>query len=170
MTIVAPADGDLLDPDWAADITDAVNDHETRLDALEVGWTTYVPTLTNLTKGNGTITAAYRRRWGNTADVRFKFTLGTTSAVGTAPEVSLPTGMEFASYYSDNIDMLGTVALNDTGTATRGGFIRPDYAGSAIIISSYTTAGVLQNVSSTLPHVWAATDVIAFLALSIELA
>jgi len=33
--IVALAEGEQLDPDWIADITEAANDHETRVDTLE---------------------------------------------------------------------------------------------------------------------------------------
>lgn len=33
--IVALNDGDVLDPDWIADVTDSANDHETRISTLE---------------------------------------------------------------------------------------------------------------------------------------
>src|SRR5262245_14617589 len=52
-------------------------------------WTTWTPTLANLTLGNGTVTAKYRRL-GKTVDYRFKFVLGSTSAVGTSPRFTLP--------------------------------------------------------------------------------
>jgi len=61
-------------------------------DALGTGtaWTSYTPTTTNITVGNGTVTAAYAR-YGKTIFGRFNFTLGSTSAMGTDPKfLALP--------------------------------------------------------------------------------
>lgn len=52
-------------------------------------WVAWTPTLTNLTLGNGTVVAAYHQV-GKLVNIRFLFTLGTTSAVGTDPTFSLP--------------------------------------------------------------------------------
>ena len=55
-------------------------------------WTPYVPTLTNVTLGNGTVVAFYRK-FGKTVFYRFHLTSGTTtawSAAAVAYMISLP--------------------------------------------------------------------------------
>jgi hypothetical protein len=52
-------------------------------------WQTWSPTLSNLTQGNGTIEAKYIQI-GKTVYFRFTFILGTTSAVGSIPTITLP--------------------------------------------------------------------------------
>ncbi len=136
--------------------------------ATTAAWTSYTPTLTNLTQGNGTVVATYRRL-GKILDLRFKFTLGSTSAVSTNPAISLPTGMTMSSYYGDFIDPVGGVMLIDTGVATRGGFLLPDHTNNRLLIGAYTTAGVFQNVTSTAPHTWATADIMSLFAMGLEL-
>lgn len=55
---------------------------------LQGAWTTYSPTLTNITVGNGTQSARYMQV-GKTIKVFYKLTLGSTSSVGNA-SISLP--------------------------------------------------------------------------------
>jgi hypothetical protein len=54
-------------------------------------WISYTPTFTNVTLGNGTITARYNVI-GKTLFIRFRLQLGSTSSVTGAPAVSLPAG------------------------------------------------------------------------------
>src|SRR5690348_3539726 len=64
----------------------------TDLDAYEnatAAWVAWVPTLTNLTLGNGTQVANYRQV-GKTVDFIWTLLLGSTSAVGTVPSFTLP--------------------------------------------------------------------------------
>jgi hypothetical protein len=53
-------------------------------------WTTYTPTYTNFTLGNGTVNWAKYEQVGRTVTVKFKVTLGSTSVMGSAPTISLP--------------------------------------------------------------------------------
>jgi hypothetical protein len=52
-------------------------------------WAAWTPTLTNLTLGNGTVTARYAQS-GKTVDFYVKIVLGSTSSVGTEPRVTWP--------------------------------------------------------------------------------
>jgi hypothetical protein len=66
------------------------DDLNARLNTIEtLGWVSYTPTLTNLTVGNGTLSAKYMRQ-SKICTVRFVFTFGTTSSMGTDPTLSLP--------------------------------------------------------------------------------
>jgi hypothetical protein len=57
-----------------------------------LAWTAYTPTLTAVTVGNGTLTAKYLKL-GKTLHIMINFTLGSTSAVGSQPQFSLPAGL-----------------------------------------------------------------------------
>lgn len=52
-------------------------------------WAAFTPTLTNLTIGNGTVTARYAQS-GKVVDFYVKIVLGSTSSVGTEPRVTWP--------------------------------------------------------------------------------
>lgn len=62
---------------------------DTDVNGVVSAWTSWVPTWTNLTVGNGTVIAK-RRTIGKTVTFRLKFTLGSTSVVGTVPTFTLP--------------------------------------------------------------------------------
>ena len=87
--------------------------------ALTSAWTTWSPTLANLTLGNAVQTARYRRL-GQTVDWYWQFTLGTTSAVGTAPSFTLPVapastyGTGGNSAFPGGVHLLQTGALDKT--------------------------------------------------------
>jgi len=53
-------------------------------------WTTWTPTFTNLTVGNGTLSAKYKQIGDKTYSVAVQVTLGSTSSVGTSPSFSIP--------------------------------------------------------------------------------
>jgi hypothetical protein len=56
---------------------------------FDTKWQSYAPTYTNLTIGSGTVVANYFRT-GKKVRVRWTFVLGSGSAVGTIPEITLP--------------------------------------------------------------------------------
>lgn len=119
-------------------------------------WESWTPTLTNLTLGNGTATAAFIRI-GRTIHYRFRFLLGSTSAVGTAPRFSLPVAA--ASGYTVGTFPIGDVLLNDTGTAA--------WRAQACLVTTtaalllyYVAAETSANVTATAPFTWGATDYI----------
>jgi len=118
-------------------------------------WTTWSPTLTNLTLGNGTVTAKYFKR-GKTLDYRFKFVLGSTSAVGTAPRFSLP----FAAHgdYVVQQDLGGYSVLVDAGINLYTGSVRfvSDLSNVEFVLTG--TNGVHGVVNATTPFTFATND------------
>ena len=58
-------------------------------------WVSYTPTLSNITLGNGTLAARYAL-FGKTMFFYIQFTLGSTSAIGSDPSFSFPSGISSA--------------------------------------------------------------------------
>lgn len=129
------------------------------IDDLGFAWVAWTPTLTNLTLGNGLVTAR-RRLVGKTCDWRFKFKLGSTSAVGTGPQFTLPFAPHGA--YAAPEDLLASALLLDAGTAQRSGFVR-FISGSTVEFVSHSTAtpALIAGITATAPHTWAVNDTLA---------
>lgn len=116
-------------------------------------WTDWVPTLTNLTLGNGSVDAKFIKL-GRTVFYRFLFTLGTTSAVGTNPQFTLPVAPVAAWTVPFGI---GSVILRDNGTA--------EYLGTVEVVSGSTVrpvtlgaSSIVTTITATVPMTWANTD------------
>lgn len=115
-------------------------------------WTSYTPTFANTTLGNGSVAGAWSQV-GKTIKFRALFTLGSTSAMGSNPTVTLP---------ATSATTVGSmnVLIRDTGTAF--------YAGgtsfnSTTILAIYvlntgTPYARLDGPSSTTPMTWATGD------------
>jgi hypothetical protein len=85
-------------------------------------WTTFTPTYTDITVGNGTVTSRYTKS-GNLVTVYFRFVLGSTSSTGVNPVVTLPspivplyrfamTGIWFDSGVQAYVGSFGTDGAN----------------------------------------------------------
>jgi hypothetical protein len=117
---------------------------------------TYVPTLTNVTAGNGTLTGRYYRT-GRRVDYDITFVLGSTSSVSGPVTMDLPTTP--ASHGSTYLTS-GTAIIRDTGTALFNG-ITPLTSGSSVVLYVFNasgTYGVQTATSSTVPMTWTNTD------------
>jgi hypothetical protein len=127
-------------------------------------WQTYSPTLSNMTLGNGTTEARYRQL-GNTVDVVFKFTLGTTSSISAFPTITLPVNAKYTGV------MIGNNSYIDSGTTY---YVGRNLVASASTVwfgadnasATYLTVGTL---TSSVPFTWGSTDVI-FATMSYEVA
>lgn len=120
-------------------------------------WTAWTPTLTNLTLGNGTVTALYARI-GNIIVARISFIMGTTSAVSGSPTFSLP--VTAAAYAGTNTTQqvgVGRYLDNSAGNTYP----------SAPTMQSTTTIRMLHysgsplgyaSTSATQPFTWATND------------
>lgn len=53
-------------------------------------WTSWTPTFTNLTVGNGTLSARYKQIGDKTYAIAVQLTLGSTSSVSTSPSFTIP--------------------------------------------------------------------------------
>lgn len=129
------------------------------LTALETAWTTYAPTWTNLTIGNGTVTALYRRI-GKLVIVRVSIVFGSTTSVSGSVRFTLP--VTRAAY-------AGTAGLTPIGLArmldasvpvAREGMITSETTTTGTVIvydasGTYLTGAAL---SSTVPFTWTTGD------------
>lgn len=125
------------------------------LGALTSTWTSWTPTLTDITQGNGTILAEHRRLADGSIDFRFKFTFGSSgSAVGTTPRFTLPV-TPHADYATD--DLFGDGFLYDSSVSQW----RPAvgrWLGTAVQVAYFPDANTLTAVNGTVPWTWAQGD------------
>ena len=136
----------------------------TDLDAYEnatAAWPTWSPTLTNITNVNGTVVAKYRQV-GKTVDYRFKFSLGSSSAIGTSPKFTLP-----ATPNSDYVDAsgscfpIGQAFLVHAGVATRIGLSVVLTGSTATIFSNnFATGEASTGITAAAPWTWATGDML----------
>lgn len=113
--------------------------------------TTWTPSWTNVTVGNGTVVAQYSRA-GALLHVTLKLTLGSTSAVsGTVGVAGLPTN---PSYHAS-----GELTMLDTSASTRyTGAVEATAASASLAIIN----GVSGGVNTTTPFTWATGDTFGF--------
>lgn len=136
------------------------NEIHTAVNGLPAAWSSWTPTLTNLTQGNGTITAKYIQT-GKTVHYRFKFVLGSTSAVGSGPTFTLPVAAH-ADYVAIQ-DVYGSANMVDAGTAAYVGRLRATSTTVGLLLAE-NAGGALtvdNSVSSTVPFTWATGDSIS---------
>jgi hypothetical protein len=118
-------------------------------------WTTYTPTLTGVTVGNGTLVARYCQV-GKLVSLMIRFVFGSTSAVtGAFVQFSLPITSGVSS------GGVGNAYLLDSGTADYIATVKQDsstaYSLNPIIANlNYASLG---NMTSTVPFTWATNDV-----------
>lgn len=127
-------------------------------------WTVWTPSWTNLTVGNGTTDAAYSQD-GKTIKFRLKFTLGSTSAVGTNPIVAFPVAPKAVYSVANLATPIGHFEGYDTSATARFyGIVSPDTtAGTSLQPLIYSVSGAIVAISgfaATSPFTWAVGDVI----------
>jgi hypothetical protein len=129
-------------------------------------WTTYSPTTSGFTKGNGTEIARYQQI-GKTVFIDYSFTFGSTSAMTGMVRIGMPVSPAGAMQFNP----CGNVLFEDKDTAF--------YLGSCVVQAydwinvyldkadgTYTREGY---TSSTVPFTWGNTDRF-FLSVSYEAA
>lgn len=125
-------------------------------------WTSWTPTLTNFTVGNGTLACKYQQ-FGKTVYARFLFTLGSTSAVGTNPNTFTLPVTAAAIYGTTTPIVIGTAYAYDQSATT-------SYPGTIEVNSSTTTAGfkvinasatygTAAGMTATIPATWTTSDI-----------
>lgn len=129
--------------------------------ALTTAWTTWVPTLANLTLADGTVLAKYRRL-GKTVDFRFKFKLGASSAVGSAPSFTLPFAPSVDWGASPDFDRVGTGILFDTSaTAVRVADPLLFTAPTTVAINHWNATPATAQTTALVPWTWAVGDTLS---------
>jgi hypothetical protein len=138
---------ELPDSDKFDEITDFMT-------AATSAWTTWTPTLTNLTLGSGSSMGRYRQL-GKTVDFRWKFIFGSGSAITGLPRFSLPVAPH--ANYIVTVDLLGVGTLGDTGNNSYWALARLGSGSTGEIVGIGTSSQHIA-VSSTVPFTWGSGD------------
>ena len=117
-------------------------------------YSAYTPSWTNLTVGNGTVIARYTNV-GKFVHGYVRFTLGSTSSIGSSPKFSLPSTPQTGGLMNYGYGM-----YEDTGTANVAAYVTND---ANLLILRYTTSatGSIGSITSTAPFTWTTGDGIA---------
>lgn len=121
-------------------------------------WQTWTPTYVNITVGNGAVVSRFVQI-GNLVIAQFQFTLGSTSTIGSSPDITAPVSMVSTT---DRIP-LGSVTFVDFGGPVKEGVIT-DVGGKfriSVLKADSTYLG-LADISATVPFTWTTSDRLAF--------
>jgi hypothetical protein len=115
---------------------------------------TWTPTWSNLTVGNGTVTARYWRA-GRFVICGIRVDFGSTTSITGSPSFTLP-----ATAASTALDWNNVLNLTDTGSGTYRGIIRLATTAAAEIRYESVAGSLiaLQAVSSSAPFTWTTGD------------
>lgn len=122
-------------------------------------WTSYNPTLTNITLGTGSSTSYRWRKLGLVNEVEFRIKLGTGGAFGTFPTLSLP--VDSAALFSPYEVRPGALTIYDDSAGL-------PYPGAALADNTnltrvrlyHTNSGAFTNITPTVPFASTVNDVI----------
>ncbi len=115
--------------------------------AIGDAWTSYTPTTTNVTLGNGTLASAYMQA-GKLTSFRIKLTFGSTSAITGAPTFTLPSSATAARTVT-----CAALFFDSSATATVGGWAFNSTINQLLLRNDASAA-----LSSTVPFTWATSD------------
>lgn len=129
---------------------------------LEFGgaWTSWTPTWTNLTIGNGTYANGYVQV-GKIVIARMKLTLGSTTSVGSTPYFTLPVTAKSSVY--TQYESLGTgTVIDSSAVAPYQGYAAFRDTTTAYPFTFAVSGGNVTQVgiSATGPFTWATSDTI----------
>lgn len=125
-------------------------------------WTSFTPTWTNITVGNGTQSHAYVAA-GKLHIVRMEFILGSTSAMAAAsPEFTLPNGVSMKAAYDPLAYLGGAVYEDVSAAASYLGYVSPGASSNSVarllLWRSDGTYPSVDTVVTTRPMTWATGD------------
>lgn len=112
-------------------------------------WSSYTPTVTGITIGNGTVVGRYSKVV-DTVIAEVLVTLGSTSAVTGGITVTLPTT-------SARGKLVGTAVARPNASSSYSLVAYAAAASTLVAIGVPGTNGILNNTSSTSPATWAST-------------
>ena len=117
-------------------------------------WTTYTPTLTNITIGNGTVIGRYQSV-GKTVNVFLSLTLGSTSSFTGGIAVSVPVAPLYTNEYK------GLASLSDNGVGDYPAFFYASASPAVLYLVAANTSGTYISgspVNATTPFTWTTSD------------
>lgn len=124
-------------------------------------WFNWAPTITNVTLGNGTLTAKYSMS-GKTVHFKLRIVFGSTTAISDVPVIPLPV----TAINDTTLFPLGQAFLNDATGGNEVGFVQLSSTTTATVYRTSVAAapgGVQRNlnISSSAPWTWTTSDSIA---------
>ena len=122
------------------------------------GWTTWTPTYTNITIGDGTVIARYQKI-GKTVNLFWDFVLGSTSAIGTNPSFTLPIN-------AAQQNVIFNARLLDAGVTVYFGIGRLLTAAISLqeMRVNATYGDIIGGFTATVPFTWTTNDKITLQA------
>lgn len=118
-------------------------------------WSSWTPTWTNLTVGNGTVNARYKQT-GKTVDYELILTFGSTTSIGGNVSVTVPvTSATYGSFHA-----VGMGSANDGGAVVYilGHCLSSTTVGA--VFSTTTNTAAFTFVTSTSPFTWTTGDIL----------
>lgn len=128
------------------------------VDALVGGWTTYSPTWTNLTIGNGTVSAK-RAIVNDTVFWRIVVVFGSTSAISGSVSVTTPTNNTAAA---TALELANGVLYDSSSGQTYPMKVLTTGPTTGIL---FTAASPMSGISATVPFTWAVGDQIGIVGV-----
>jgi hypothetical protein len=128
--------------------------------AIGGAWTSFTPTWTNLTVGNGTQSSAFMSA-GKLYMVRVQLTLGSTSSVTGGPEFTLPNSVSLASAYDTNMPIGNAIFVDATGGNPWGIVLRSTTTAARCRFASLNasvTYGQSGGMDGSNPFTWTTND------------
>lgn len=124
-------------------------------------WTSFTPSWTNLTPGNGVVSATYSK-FNKILFVRVKLIAGSTTTFGSGSPfvMTLPASLS----QDTNQNFIGWAYFLDSGTAGYMGAVGVSDATSILcyVINASATYATATTVANTRPMTWAVNDQLIF--------
>lgn len=122
-------------------------------------YTAYTPTFTNLTLGNGTVTARYLRI-GKMCHVEIQIIFGTTTTIGAPVSLTLPFNIANISAFA----VVGNTSFQDSGVSNSLGGAVLTNANTVLFVTYNTTGTYITEaaITPTVPFTWTNNDRITF--------
>ena len=130
-----------------------VRDNMVELAPFFATWTSFTPTMTNVTVGNGTHNSRYLKI-GRIVFVNYEFTFGSTTSISGAPVFSVPFSVSGPL-------MAGQVMFLDAGTQRYIGMVEIENSSSGVVCQGINTTGTYATQlapNATNPFTWTTND------------
>lgn len=124
-------------------------------------WQSWTPTWTNLTVGNGTVTARYIQT-GKTVCYRVFILFGSTTSISGSVEFTLPVTAAAYPSSSASFAVVGDARMEDNATAAYFGIVDlfTTTTGRVLVTNTGSTYAGVSGLSSTVPMTWTTNDVL----------
>lgn len=157
-TVAAVVAGNKITATWGNSVAAAVGELQTAVPELSTTWS---PTWTNLTVGNGTQTAKYVRIGDMLVAATLGLTWGSTTSISGSVSITLPINK------ASTVPAIGRCLYFDNGTDSHGGIIRAGVGATttaSLFVDKVNGAsyGDYDSLTSTAPFTWTTGDIIEF--------